>query len=61
MNRVLISNCQKQAFSLFCPHLLQQAVEDLLEDEDEDFDKDDKVIMSRVRVVVTSAHTRTPA
>lgn len=38
----------------------QQAVEDLLEDEDEDFDKDDKVIMSCVRVAVTSAHTRTP-
>lgn len=32
-------------------------MEDLLEDEDEDFDKDDKVIMSCVRVVVTCAHT----
>lgn len=31
----------------------QQAVEDLLEDEEEDFDKDDKVIMSRVRDAVT--------
>lgn len=31
----------------------QQAVEDLLEDEEEDFDKDDKVIMSRVRNAVT--------
>lgn len=31
----------------------QQAVEDLLEDEEEDFDKDDKVIMSRVREAVT--------
>lgn len=40
----------------------QQAVEDLLEDEEEDFDKDDKVIMSRVRDAVTHKqihkHTR---
>lgn len=28
--------------------IYQQAVEDLLEDEDEDFDKDDKVIMFHV-------------
>lgn len=36
--------------------LSQQAVEDLLEDEDEDFDKDDKVIMSCVRDTFTHKH-----
>lgn len=32
-------------------------MEDLLEDEDEDFDKDDKVIMSCVRDALTHTHT----
>lgn len=35
-------------FFFFSFWIYQQAVEDLLEDEDEDFDKDDKVIMFHV-------------
>lgn len=42
-------------FSCLCCNC-QQAVEDLLEDEDEDFDKDDKVIMSCVRDALTHKH-----
>ena len=37
----------------------QQAVEDLLEDEDEDYDKDDKVIMSCVYTQTHTSNVRT--
>lgn len=42
-------------FSFLCCNC-QQAMEDLMEDEDEDFDKDDKVIMSCVRDALTHKH-----
>lgn len=59
LSRVYLTH--KHFFSLSCffllllLSLLQQVVEDLLEDEDEEFDKDDKVIMSHV----WDAHTYT--